>query len=598
MTTQLIGPRSSTLDFHSVAHDLKTENQGEPTAKLRRTSIPLQKVISNKAYLEMSNVEAHEPAPSIFTLPQDVILLLIDFLDLESALSFLRTCKWFNRMLEMCDSFWKKMSFKTEFAHYVCLKNDPHTRQIGWEGQEMHIDWKKDHLQKFRTSGEWRKTWRRGIQMRRNIVTGNYQSWRLFSNTECPITELTLGWEMDHIEHRLANSHKMSVYDNIKVTWDKKHMVLFHFFRRTWGESCTIRLWDIENEPKFLYQVDKGVDYISYRVSIHNNHVVTVPTWPLRAQAIVMTLDISNRMAEFGKYLFSDAASQAALEDNWGHTHLRVEGCQALVVCRAPTWRVLVISIPTCTLLIQIILDQVPSLYECQQIRFYNSTAVILFKEEKEEMSCDLVTMDIQKKDSRVRSYFSTQNVTGIVLYADPEEIHLMKRNGNLILYDADTKNETVKIKNTNDLSLLTNQDYQVFINGKEQICIMQSNPMAPSGRHINVYTYQGCWLYQINLDLDKYALSRNDSVCIYANPAFLAVADSKRFLLFNIKSGSYIGVIHMHGHLEWNKGKPEDACIYEHAGLVHFVFEENKLIAVHDYERSFPAILDVYKFW
>ena len=68
-------------------------NQGEPTAKLSRTILPLQKVVSNKAYLEMSKFETHEPAPSIFTLPQDVILLLIDFLDVGSALSFLRTCK-------------------------------------------------------------------------------------------------------------------------------------------------------------------------------------------------------------------------------------------------------------------------------------------------------------------------------------------------------------------------------------------------------------------------------------------------------------------------------------------------------------------------
>jgi hypothetical protein len=39
---------------------------------------------------------------------------------------------------------------------------------------------------------------------------------------------------------------------------------------------------------------------------------------------MVMTLDINNQMAETGKYLFSDTASQAALDDNWEHTQLRV----------------------------------------------------------------------------------------------------------------------------------------------------------------------------------------------------------------------------------------------------------------------------------
>ena len=38
--------------------------------------------------------------------------------------------------------------------------------------------------------------------------------------------------------------------------------------------------------------------------------------------------------------------------------------------------------------------------------------------------------------------------------------------------------------------------------------------------------------------------------------------------------------------------------CMFEQTGLGLFIFDENKLIAVHDYERSFPAVLDIYKFW
>ena len=37
---------------------------------------------------------------------------------------------------------------------------------------------------------------------------------------------------------------------------------------------------------------------------------------------------------------------------------------------------------------------------------------------------------------------------------------------------------------------------------------------------------------------------------------------------------------------------------MFEQTGLGLFIFDENKLIAVHDYERSFPAVLDIYKFW
>ena len=44
--------------------------------------------------------------------------------------------------------------------------------------------------------------------------------------------------------------------------------------------------------------------------------------------------------------------------------------------------------------------------------------------------------------------------------------------------------------------------------------------------------------------------------------------------------------------------GKEEKDCMFEQTGLGLFVFDENRLIAVHDYERSFPAVLDIYKFW
>ena len=88
--------------------------------------------------------------------------------------------------------------------------------------------------------------------------------------------------------------------------------------------------------------------------------------------------------------------TQAALDDNWEHTQLRVvrsqvidhqrecypktlqvvvilntrllsekstsKKLQALVVCRAPGWQVVITSLPNCTPLTQIALDQVGAL--------------------------------------------------------------------------------------------------------------------------------------------------------------------------------------------------------------------------------------------
>jgi len=584
-------PRGSSSDYHSEGGKEEADD-GEPSTKIRK--LHRRKTLCKSSDESKGGSVKTGPLLSVFCLPQDVILLVVELLDLDSSLAFLRSCRWFYDMLQPCDSFWKMLSFKTEFANYSCLESDPHTRQVGWAGIPMHLDWKRED----NGMGSWRKTWKRGIKMRRNVVAGNFQGWRLFSNSECPVTELNPGLDMNRVKQQLADFPKLSVNDDLKIDWDEKHLVLFHFFRGE-GESCTIRLWDIEDEPRFLYQVDKSIECITDKVSVHNGHVVMVPSWPLEAQAMVMTLDINNQMEETGKYLFPDTASQAALDDNWEHTQLRVVRCQALVVCRAPGWQVVITSLPACEPLTQIALDQVSALYECQQIRSYKSTAVVLFTEKKAEQVCNLVTMDIQEKESKVRSYYSAQNVTDVALYTEPEEIYLMKKNGNVVLYDATAKRETIKISNSCAPGPgQDNSDYQLFVNGKEQICVMQSAPEAPSGRHINVYTYSGNWLYRINLDLYKYGLSRDESVCIYTNAAFLAAADSKRFVLFNVKDGNFVGVIQIPNHLERNKGKDEKDCMFEQTGLGLFIFDENKLIAVHDYERSFPAVLDIYKFW
>ena len=118
---------------------------------------------------------------------------------------------------------------------------------------------------------------------------------------------------------------------------------------------------------------------------------------------------------------------------------------------------------------------------------------------------------------------------------------------GNVVLYDATAKRETVKISNSSapGAALLhDNSDYQLFVNGKEQICVMQvkshcdkicwtnlssvcsrgSKWQAHQCLHIfgefqcSSYqdfkiTFQGTWLYRINLDLYKYGLSRDESV-------------------------------------------------------------------------------------
>lgn len=606
---RLSEPRDSTSSLYNTSTEL--ESSGEPETMMESSgdttnihlfvgpSPPVKRKMTHRRKtqskaLEKPQSEGPSSELNIFSLPQEVILILVENLDLESALAMLRLSRWFYSMLQQSDSYWRLLCMKTEFSNHSCLEQNPQPR-LGWAGQNMYLDRCAEEL-----VGTWRQTWRRGIKMRRNVVTSNFQGWRLFSNSNCPVTELMPGLDMNTVKQRLGQFPKLLHNDDLKIDWDDKHLVLFHFFRGQ-SESCTIRIWDIEDEPKFLYEVNKGIECITDKVSVSSGHVVIVPSWPLEARAIVMTLDINNKMEEAGKYLFSDEASQTALDDNWEHTQLRVVRGKAMVVCRAPTWRVIITSLPDCLPLSEILLTQICNLYECQQIRSYKGTAVILFTKTKASQVCSLVTMDVNDTESKVRSCHATQDVTDVALYTDPEEIYLMKKSGDVILYDATKKQENVKISNVITKQAregAENCDYQLFVNGKEQICVVQSAPEAGVGRSINVFSYCGKWMYEINLDLYRYGLSRDESVCIYTNAAFLAAADSKRFVLFNVRNGKFVGILQIPTHLERNKGKEEKDCMYEQTGLGLFIFDENRLIAVHDYERSFPAVLDIYKFW
>ena len=78
-------------------------------------------------------------------------------------------------------------------------------------------------------------------------------------------------------------------------------------------------------------------------------------------------------------------------------------------------------------------------------------------------------------------------------------------------------------------------------MNRKEQICVMQSSSEVSTGRNINVYSYDRKLMYTLNLDLVKYGLSRDESICIYTNAAFLAAADSKKFVIFDVKTGRQV---------------------------------------------------------
>jgi len=195
---------------------------------------------------------------------------------------------------------------------------------------------------------------------------------------------------------------KLSENDDLKIDWDDRHLVVFHFFRGE-GESCIIRVWDIGGEePRFLYAVERGLECITDKVSVIGGHVVIVPSWPLEASAIVMTLDINNNMSETGRFIFENEERQGELDDLWEHTQLRVVKNQALVVCRCPSWTLVVVKLPSCKPVFEAELDEISTHFECQQIRSYKHTAMVIFARKHNDAANILVTVDVAEEETKV----------------------------------------------------------------------------------------------------------------------------------------------------------------------------------------------------
>lgn len=313
-----------------------------------------------------------------------------------------------------------------------------------------------------------------------------------------------------------------------------------------------------------------------------------------------MTLDVKNEMSEMGSFLFPDVPSQNALDENWEHTQLSLIDSQALVACRCPNWTLVVVNLPDCAHLFTVQLDAVSPLYDCQQIRAGKAGAMLLFLTKENDKQNMLVAFDMDGAKSKVRSCYPCSNISDFAFFSDPEELFLMKRNGDIVTYDANTKVETVRIPSNspNDMSNTTSYDYQLFVNRKEQICVMQLGSDLPQGRTLKVYDMSYRNIYTVQLDALKYGISRDEMLAMYTNGAFLAVSDSRKILLFDVKDGTHLGTIPIPVHLERSKGKEEKDCMCEHTGISDIIFEEHRLIIVHDHERCYPSVMDFYKFW
>lgn len=93
-----------------------------------------------------------------------------------------------------------------------------------------------------------------------------------------------------------------------------------------------------------------------------------------------------------------------------------------LCIFRCPEWLLIVVSLPDCQPLYEVRLQEmVSTAFDCQQIRSYKSTAMILFSRKQNDSSNILVTVDVKGADTRMRSSHPCLDVADVAIFTDPE---------------------------------------------------------------------------------------------------------------------------------------------------------------------------------
>ena len=97
-------------------------------------------------------------------------------------------------------SFHRKETEKIELVArpvetFQCAKSDPSRQKderkspkLGYRGTRM-----RPSPEELSEACHWRKVFLRGVRMRRNIVGGNYEGYRIYANSDCPVAKLDPG---------------------------------------------------------------------------------------------------------------------------------------------------------------------------------------------------------------------------------------------------------------------------------------------------------------------------------------------------------------------------------------------------------------------
>lgn len=131
-----------------------------------------------------------------------------------------RSCKKINAKLFVCVHFWKHLCRNEAFQEFNALKKDNNSTDSdgalrkSYSGQIFH------NIVIPPEATFWHRVYLRGLQMRRNVVSGNYEVWRLFMTDKesCPVMKMTANTTFRELRSRQRRSNFNDLRRRVRIS--------------------------------------------------------------------------------------------------------------------------------------------------------------------------------------------------------------------------------------------------------------------------------------------------------------------------------------------------------------------------------------------
>jgi len=587
---------------------------------------------------------------SLGSLTPDCLEYICLYLDTESALALLQTCRIIHLKLRLSVSYWKHMCKLESFDEFNALKKEDDARdeeRRTWCGEQFHslnIDREKTTY--------WHRVFLRGTEMRRNIRRGRYELWRLYMTDKdsLPVKRMqhnTTGREL-RAGHRGSKYNDQRRRVRIHRYWNEDYLVAIqHTCSHHGFNDIFVWRWAECQDPQFLYSRDLTPLYptglFPTAFFLWKQFLVLIPETGYinderRLSSMIRVHDLSRDFSLAGQYDLPEGGRQRLVRPSPGSeaAHLHRLQDKAVAVCRAPTLTAFVFSLPDCRLLQTVSLPAGLEGDDMDQ-RFLMKDNTMFFMFHHPEFFNNLFNAleggePLQKRYGKLLtvnfSKYLKDETASIEMRVDHqfdtnedyiEKISVIEQNkmacafmsGKIavrsILVTSDltiTYMDTLTVPCPGQLQDEHNLDYDEGDSDGPNLCTSSTGDLIivfrhfTTGRKIHCYTSRGEVRY--TLDLDEAGLQlepRPGYVSLDLDGRFLCCADQNRIVLWESRSGRHVNTILIPDHYNYRDDPEESADRYCWKGHTDFAFTEDGIIIIHS-QRNFPIAADVFLFW